>query len=265
MPIKIEAGRRWVEVDVVLPGTPEQLWTAFATGPGMGTWFTDTTIEERVGGKVVFEFGGGATSAGVVTSFQPPVRIAYEEYDWSEGAPPCVTEIVITSRKGGECVVRMVHSLFTDGAQWDDELEGFEGGWPGAFELLRVYLRAFAGKTGAVARVMKVVPGAHGEAFRSMTEALGLGGGYVGERRQAAAGVPAFNGVIERVVQGAKSCELMLRVDEPAALALFWTHTTTKGDTRVGVSFVHYGEDAKERARESEQAWAAALARIFGE
>ena len=262
MPIKIEAGRRWVEVDVVLRGTPEQLWKAFATGPGMGTWFTETTIEERVGGKVVFDFGDGVTGAGVVTSWQPPVRIAYEEYDWSEGAPPCVTEIVITSRKGDECVVRMVHSLFTDSGQWDDELEGFESGWPGAFELLRVYLRAFAGKPGAVTRVMKVVPGAHGDVFRSLVTALGLGNGYVGERRKAADGMPAFNGTIERVVQGPKSCELMFRVEEPAAIALLSSYATKEG-ARVGVSFVHYGEDAKVRAKHAEAEWTAAFSAIF--
>ena len=27
--------RRWVEMEVVVPGTPEQVWRAMATGPGI--------------------------------------------------------------------------------------------------------------------------------------------------------------------------------------------------------------------------------------
>lgn len=265
MAVKTEAGRRWVEIDVVLPGTPEQIWNAFATGPGWSTWFTETTVEERVGGKIVFDFGGGMTSSGLVTSWQPPLRIAFEEYGWSEGAPPCVTEIVITGRKGGECVVRMVHSLFTESSRWDDELEGFEGGWPGGFAMLRVYLRSFAGQPGAMARAMKVVSGSQAEVWRRVVKTFGLGDAIVGDRREAPSGTPAFEGTIERVVQGPKSCELMLSADSPASIGTFFTHAANEpNSTRVGVSFAHYGEDCKARAKRAEEEWTAALEALSG-
>ncbi len=43
----------------------------------------------------------------------------------------------MTARSGSTCLVRMVHSLFASGDDWDDQLEGFEGGWPSLFEILR--------------------------------------------------------------------------------------------------------------------------------
>jgi uncharacterized protein YndB with AHSA1/START domain len=84
-----------------------------ATGPGMSAWFTPTTIEERPGGAIAFDFGGGAVSRGTVTEWQPPSRVVYEESEWKPGAPPVATEITIRGRSGDACVVRMVHSLFT--------------------------------------------------------------------------------------------------------------------------------------------------------
>ena len=43
MSVKKEAdGRRSVQVEVEVPGTPEQVWQAIATGPGVGAWFVPT-------------------------------------------------------------------------------------------------------------------------------------------------------------------------------------------------------------------------------
>jgi len=58
MPLKRDdSGRRWVEMEFLVPGTPEQVWQAIATGPGMSAWFTTTQVEERVGGTISFDFG----------------------------------------------------------------------------------------------------------------------------------------------------------------------------------------------------------------
>ena len=159
MPIKKDGkGKRWVEMEFLAPGTPEQVWQAMATGPGKRPWFTRPTIEERVGGVLRFDFGAMG-STGEVTVWEPPHRFGYVEREWSEGAPPVATEITITSRSGEQCVVRMVHSLFSTSDDWDDQMEGFEGGWPAFFAVLRLYLLHFAGRRGASFRVMASVKG----------------------------------------------------------------------------------------------------------
>jgi hypothetical protein len=55
-------------------------------------------------------------------------------------------------------VVRVVHSLFTSSDQWDDQLEGFESGWPGFFRILRLYLAHFRGLPCTSFRIMGSVP-----------------------------------------------------------------------------------------------------------
>ncbi len=42
---------RSIEVEVEVPGTPEEVWAAVATGPGIGSWFVPSTVEEREGGE----------------------------------------------------------------------------------------------------------------------------------------------------------------------------------------------------------------------
>ncbi|MGE2733449.1 hypothetical protein [Mycolicibacterium vaccae] len=61
-------GRRWVEMEFLVPGSPEQVWDAIATGPGMSAWFTPTTVDEKLGGAIEFDFGGGPGPATIASA-----------------------------------------------------------------------------------------------------------------------------------------------------------------------------------------------------
>ena len=62
-------GRRSIQVDIEVPGTPEEVWQTIATGPGISAWFVPATFEEE-GGKPQ----GKAPEAGE----EPPSRGAHE-------------------------------------------------------------------------------------------------------------------------------------------------------------------------------------------
>src|SRR5262245_10858232 len=167
MPVKKDAfGQHRVELEWLVPGTPEQVWAALATGPGISAWFVRTQVEPQVGGKIQFDFGEGVSSAGTVTGWEPPRRFAYEERGWSEGAPPVATEIAVTARSGSTCLVRMVHSLFAATDDWDDQLEGFERGWQGFLEVLRLYQTHFPGQAAVPAGLSGVCAAGEAEAWR---------------------------------------------------------------------------------------------------
>ena len=60
MPVKKDpSGRRSIEAQIEVPGTPEEVWKAIATGPGISSWFVPSTVEERVGGTATCSFGQG--------------------------------------------------------------------------------------------------------------------------------------------------------------------------------------------------------------
>src|SRR5437868_7990331 len=81
MSVKKEAsGRRSVQVEVEVPGTPEEVWQAIATGPGISSWFVPAEFEERDGKPVavMLNFGPGMESRSVVTAWDPPRMFAKE-------------------------------------------------------------------------------------------------------------------------------------------------------------------------------------------
>jgi uncharacterized protein YndB with AHSA1/START domain len=54
MSVKKEAsGRRSVQVEIEVPGTPEEVWQAIASGPGISSWFVPAEFEERDGKPVL--------------------------------------------------------------------------------------------------------------------------------------------------------------------------------------------------------------------
>jgi len=71
MSVKIDpSGRRSIQVEVEVPGTPEQVWEAIATGPGVSSWFVPTEIDGSAGGNMVCHFAPGMDSKATITSWE---------------------------------------------------------------------------------------------------------------------------------------------------------------------------------------------------
>lgn len=173
---KEPSGRRSVQVEIEVPGTPAQVWQAIATGPGVSSWFVPTQIEEREGGAVTASFGPEMDSAATITTWDPPRRFVAESADLGADAPPIATEWIVEARASGVCVVRVVHSLFASSDDWDNQLESFEGGWPLFFRILRLYLTHFSGQLCTAFRVMGMAPEPAAPAWEALTAPLGLSG-----------------------------------------------------------------------------------------
>jgi uncharacterized protein YndB with AHSA1/START domain len=257
MSVKIEAsGRRSIQVEVELPGNPEEVWKAIATGPGISSWFVPTAFEERDGIPVAVKatFGPGIVSRSAVTAWNPPRMFAAQGEGWG-GSPPIATEWSVEARAGGVCLVRVVHSLFASTDDWDNQLEGVKLGWPGFFRTLRIYLTHFRGQRSQISQFVVPVAGTEAEAWDSLTEALGQKGLSVGQRWTAPAGVPAFGGVAEYVSQN--PYDALLRIDKPgpgvAAVGVF----NLGGQSMVALSFYHYGDRAAETAARETPLWQA--------
>jgi uncharacterized protein YndB with AHSA1/START domain len=255
MSLKKDNGHRAVAMEIELSGTPEQVWQAIATGPGFSAWFTPTEIEEREGGAVAFHLGEGMTSRGNVTAWQPPKLLAFEERDWSGEAPPLATEITVEAQAGGTCKVRMVHSLFTDKDDWDNELASMENGWPPFFVVLRIYLRSFAGQRAASAGIKGGFAGTQDAAWDAVQQALGLTGANVGDTRDTSAngGPRAVGEIIDRSAR-AHQRSVTMRLAEPPGVAIIGTYEWG-GNVGVSVSLYFYGTQADALAAREKSAW----------
>lgn len=256
MSVKKEAsGRRSVQVEVEVPGTPEEVWRAIATGPGVSSWFVPTEVEERVGGSVTLHFGPGMDSVARVTAWDPPRRFAAEGHGWEPNSPPVATEWTVEARSGGTCVVRVVHSLFAETDDWDGQLEGTESGWPGFFRILRLYLTHFRGLPCSVIQVMGAASEPAAKAWETLVRSLGLTGAAAGERRKSPVGIPPYAGLVEDVSEAPPNHSMILRLDQPAPGVASLGAFACGGPVMVAMTFYLYGERAASAAAQHEPAW----------
>ncbi len=257
MSIKQEpSGRRSIQVEIEVPGTPEQVWQAIASGPGISSWFVPAEFENQDGKPVAvtFNFGPGMESRSVLTAWDPPRMFAKEADGWFPGSPPIATEWTVETRDNGMCLVRVVQSLFASTDDWDDQLIGSESGWPGIFRVLRLYLTHFRGQSSASMNVKTPVAGTPAEVWAAMTEALGLNGVVAGQNWKVPnADHPALSGVVELVNQNPPGA--MLRLDQPGpGIATLYT-MEFGGPVLAALTIYFYGDRAAENVASETPRW----------
>ena len=264
MPVqKDPSGRRFITVETEVPGTPEEVWQAIATGPGLTAWFVPTQLEERAKGSIVMDFGPGMESKSEIQEWDPPRRFTAENKEgMGPGSPTMATEWTIEARAGGTCRVRVVHSWFASTDDWDKEFEGVEKGWPSFFHILGSYLTHFRGQPCTQVQLMAFAPAPKEKAWDELARPLGLSGANVGQSVTSSGDAPPLAAVVEHA--GPKAYpELMLRLERPAPGTAHLFAMPMGGQVCVSVRFYLYGEEARAVGAREEPVWSAWLARLF--
>jgi len=256
MSVKKEAsGRRSIQVEVEVPGTPEEVWQAIATGPGISSWFVPTRSEERAGGEVVSTFGPGMDSPAKITLWEAPRRFIAEGSMGSPGSPNVATEWSVEARAGGKCVVRVVHSLFASTDDWDNQLDGLEQGWPTYFRILRMYLERFDGMPCSTMQLIGFSSDPEAKAWEKAGGELRLLGVAREQKWSAPDGFPRMTGVVDSLGRGMHSNTVLLRLDTPAPGSAYAGAFSCGGMVMVCLSVYLYGPDAKAAVERDEPAW----------
>ncbi|WP_425953490.1 SRPBCC family protein [Xylanimonas sp. McL0601] len=185
-----------ISFDVTLPATPDQVWDAIATGPGLDSWFMGRNdVEPREGGAATMDTGGSREDA-VVTAYDPPHRFATRTTPGPDGRYMAFEYLIEADH--GSTVLRVVHSGML-GDDWQDEYDALRRGWPLHLDTLREYLAHFPGRHGVPAFAFAAVPGRSADELRAaLTHGLALSDGVtVGARARATPdGAPALDGEI---------------------------------------------------------------------
>jgi uncharacterized protein YndB with AHSA1/START domain len=235
---------RRLEVSVEVPGTPEQVWEAIATGPGIEAWFMPLEIDAREGGSVSMDFGEGLQSTGTLSVWDPPHRFVHDEHGTGTA-----TEWLVEARGGGACVVRVVTSGYVSDGDWRDELESTREGWEMFFENLRLYLTHFPGQPCSPFAARATAPEPLEPAWERLRDRLGLADGLAaGDRVASGPDAPRLAGVVERVLGSPHHAGLVLRIAEPApGLALVFANEF-RGQVSANVCGYLFGGDAAPEA-----------------
>ena len=164
---------RSLEFEVEVPGTPEEVWRAIATGPGISSWYVPHTVEERAGGAATASFGAAPEMqiTGRVAAWDPPHRVAFDGGDTGSGL---AFEWLVEARDGGSCVVRLVNTGFGFGEEWDAQYDGMAEGWQLFLLNLKLHLTHFAGASAKAMLPTAMWTGPRAQTWSDLTTALGL-------------------------------------------------------------------------------------------
>jgi uncharacterized protein YndB with AHSA1/START domain len=256
MPVRKEpSGHRSVQAEVEVPGTPEEVWDAIATGPGISAWFVPAEVDGRVGGQSVCHFApdGSMESVASITEWQPPRRFVAET---EEGPGTVATEWIVEAQAGGTCTVRVIHRWFAESDDWDGQFEGHAVGWASFFKLLRLYLEHFTGQKSALIQLAAKHDGSVAEAFGHLMGPLGISHDSEGQAIQPGGDVPDLKGTVLEVQDfSPHGFSVILKLDRPAPAIAHMIGFPMGGPVHISLRFYLYGNNASATAAEVEPAW----------
>ena len=166
---------RSIEREVHIAAPPDVVWRALTEADELMRWFSlDAKVEPGVGGSIWMSWGEGAEGKAPITVWEPLRRAGWaEEY----GPVRLAIDFYLEPAQGGT-VVRLVHSGFGTGAEWDDQFHMTEGGWTYFMYSLRHYIERHAGTPRVMISAREKINATRDDAYAAL----------LGERGLAAAG-----------------------------------------------------------------------------
>jgi uncharacterized protein YndB with AHSA1/START domain len=244
---------RSIELEVEVVGTPEEVWRAIATGPGISSWYVPHIVDEREGGAAVASFGPGPEMQipGRVAAWDPPRRVVF---DGGEAAGGLAFEWLVEARDGGTCIVRLVNTGFGSGADWDDQYNGLSEGWQLFLLNLKLHLEHFGGQTATAQLPTAMWAGPREATWAALADQLGVPRSpAVGERIETSANdAPMLAGTVVDVAPW----RLALVVDQPAPGTAILAVEGHGEQISVSVWSYLYGVDGAAAAKRDEPRWA---------
>jgi uncharacterized protein YndB with AHSA1/START domain len=241
-----------VEKEIELDATPEEVWEAITTGPGLDCWFMGRNeVEPGVGGKVRMTLPAWSLES-TVTVWDPPKRFVTETPEGEDGRLMAF-EYLIEGREGGSTILRFVHSGFLPGDDWETEYEALKQGNPMYLHKLAQYLKYFRGRTATPIDAYGLQVADREQAWDVFRRGLGLTGPVAeGDQvRLTPERLPAIEGVVD--------------YETPDFLGVRTSDGLYRFIYGLGGTVVlgHHIFSADVDQKETEQAWQSWLTRLF--
>lgn len=174
-----ESGTRKLETSIEIRATPGAVWKALTDAEELIRWFPmEARVTPGVGGSIWTAWKGEFEDTATIEIWEPERRLRLVSGAGATGLPArLVQEFTIEPGGQGATTLRLVHSGFARGADWDWEFDATRRGWELELRGLRHYLERHAGKPRRVVwirrrtertaeqawqRLMGGVAGAHG-------------------------------------------------------------------------------------------------------
>jgi uncharacterized protein YndB with AHSA1/START domain len=141
---------RDIELSVELDASPEDVFRAVTDGTEIAKWLAPearvTPPAEGKQGSIWVSWGEGMGVERPIEIWDAPRRMRYAAGENPESKAPLWVEWSIEAKGGTTTTLRLVHSGFSTGADWDDEFDAHARGWRLMLANLRHYFARHAKK-----------------------------------------------------------------------------------------------------------------------
>jgi uncharacterized protein YndB with AHSA1/START domain len=147
------AATRAFELSLELDHPVDDVWRALTDAGELVRWFPfDAKVEPGLGGTVWLSWGDPWFFCTRIEVWRPGEHLRLIENRSDELAKDARIAMDFTLEgRGGATVLRMVHSGFGTGEEWDTEYDGISRGWAYELRCLRHYLDRHLGQSRHVA------------------------------------------------------------------------------------------------------------------
>jgi len=214
---------RDIDLSVELDGSPEEVFRAVADGTELAKWLAPgarvTPPEGEKKGTIWISWGEGMSVEHEIEIFDPPKRVRHPSGKNRETKAPLYADWLIEARKGGKATLRLVHSGFSVGADWDAEYEAHARGWKLMLQNLRQYFARHPHEPAAHLPFMSQVESPNRSVWKTLLGKFGLSPAPKAgdEFRFATPNGNTLTGVVDFVVE-ARALGLVVREYDDALL-----------------------------------------------
>jgi uncharacterized protein YndB with AHSA1/START domain len=133
---------RTIELERTVDASPDAAFRALTDADELARWWvTSAESDARTGGSYSYRFefedeSRNHTYTGEYIDVTPAERVAYP---WRTGLGPTEVDFRLEPAGGGTRV-RLVHSGWSEGGDWDESVQMHEQGWTFFLDNLKAYL-----------------------------------------------------------------------------------------------------------------------------
>jgi len=169
---------RDIQLSVELDASPEDVFRAVTEGTEVAKWLApearSTPPEGGNKAKIWISWGGGMSAESEFEIYDAPKRARRAAGKNAETKAELYADWLIEAREGGKTTLRLVHSGFSVGADWDDDFDAHARGWKLMFENLRHYFARHKHEPAVHIPFMTKVESARGSLWKTLIGKLGL-------------------------------------------------------------------------------------------